>query len=122
MKTIDEIISNYEEYETFVEDRFGKRFCEFLTIDQIDQIGFTTTNLNHKPKEWTYNNVLKQLKEDAEFGLEKAQDQRGISSSLMYDVCVSWCKIIEKEDLILDYASYGIETFENILEFIGDKI
>lgn len=122
MKTIDEIISNYEEYETFVEDRFGKRFCEFLAIDQIDKIGFTTTNLNHKPKEWTYNNVLKQLKEDAEFGLEKAQDQRGISSSLMYDVCVSWCKIIEKEDLILDYASYGIETFENILEFIGDKI
>ena len=122
MKTIDEIISNYEEFETFVEDRFGKRFCEFLTIDQIEQIGFVTTNLNHKPKEWTYDNVLKQLKKDAEFGLEKAQDQRGISSALMYDVCVSWCKIIEKDDLILDYTSYGIETFENILEFIGDKI
>lgn len=121
MKTINEILDNYEEYATFLDDRFGKRLCEFLTIDQIEQIGFVTTNPNHKPKKWTYDNVLEQLKDDAEFGLEKAEAERGISSELMYEVCKSWCKVIEREDLILYYTDYGIETFENILEFIGEE-
>lgn len=121
MKTINEILDNYEDYRTELEDRFGRRFCKFLTLEQIDKIGFLTINTNHQPKEWTLNNVLEQLKEDAEFGLEKAEDERGISSSLMYEVCKSWCKIIGKEDLILEYDSYGIETFENILNYIKEN-
>lgn len=121
MKTINEILDNYEDYRTELEDRFGRRFCEFLTLGQIDRIGFSTNNANHQPKEWTLNNVIEQLKKDAEFGLEKAEDERGISSSLMYEVCKSWCKIIGKEDLILEYDSYGIETFENILNYIKEN-
>ena len=31
MKTINEVLDNYDEYKTFLEDRFGRRFCEFLT-------------------------------------------------------------------------------------------
>lgn len=121
MKTIDEILNNYKEYETFLEDRFGRRLCPFLTIDQMSKIGFS---LNEKltksfePKEWTYENVLLQLEEDAKFGLEKAEDMRGISSNLMYEVCKSWCKVIDKEDLIDEYYDYGISTFKSIINFI----
>ena len=62
--------------------------------------------------------MLLQLKDDAEFGLKKAENERGISSSLMYEVCNSCCKIIEREDLVEEYDNYGIDTFENILKFI----
>lgn len=34
MKKIEEIIDNYEKYETYLEDRFGIRFIDFLTSDQ----------------------------------------------------------------------------------------
>ena len=125
MKSIDEILNNYNEYETFLDDRFGKRFCKFLTAEQMDKIGFTLSEesrYNWKPKDWTYKNVLLQLKDDAEFGLEKAEDERGISSSLMYEVCKSWCKIIEREDLIEEYDNYGIDTFENIIRFVEGEI
>lgn len=40
MKTINEILSNYKEYKTFLDDRFGVRFCEFLTLEQMEAIGF----------------------------------------------------------------------------------
>lgn len=125
MKSIENILNNYSEYETFLEDRFGRRFCEFLTPEQMEKIGFRLDEErkdNWKPKEWTYENVLLQLKEDAEFGLEKAEGERGISSSLMYEVCKSWCKIIEREDLIEEYDNYGIDTFENIIRFVEGGI
>ena len=125
MKSIRGILDNYKDYETFLEDRFGKRFCKFLTIQQQGEIGFTLnaeSRDNWEPKDWTYENVLLQLKDDAEFGLEKAENERGISSSLMYEVCSSWCKIIEREDLVEEYDNYGIDTFKNILKFIEESI
>ena len=125
MKSIENILNNYSEYETFLEDRFGRRFCEFLTPEQMEKIGFRLDEErkdNWKPKEWTYENVLLQLKEDAEFGLEKAEGERDVSSSLMYEMCKSWCKIIEREDLIEEYDNYGIDTFENIIRFVEGEI
>ena len=125
MKSIENILNNYSEYETFLEDRFGRRFCEFLTPEQMEKIGFRLNEErkdNWKTKEWTYENVLLQLKEDAEFGLEKAEGERDVSSSLMYEMCKSWCKIIEREDLIEEYDNYGIDTFENIIRFVEGEI
>ena len=121
MKDLSEVLEHYEDYETCMGYRFGGRLCQFLTKEQIDKIGFVNENENHKPKEWTIENILHQLKEDAEFGLEKAETERGISSSLMYKVCGSWCKIINKEDLLIEYDNYGIETFKNILNFIKEN-
>ena len=120
MKTIDEVLENYETYETWPEDRFGRRLCGFLNIEQMKKIGFELEEgFTHTPKEWTLENILIQLKEDAEFGLEKAINQRGISSSMMYDVCSAWCDIIDKNELILaDEYVYGENTFRNILKYI----
>lgn len=41
MKTIEEILSNYEkEWATFLDDRFGSRLTQFLTEEQMESIGF----------------------------------------------------------------------------------
>lgn len=39
MKTIDQIIANYDDYRGFLEDRFGRRFLSFLTREQAEQVG-----------------------------------------------------------------------------------
>lgn len=116
MKTIEEIIKNYENYETSIEDRFGRRLCQFLTREQMVKIGFELgENVNHIPKEWTRENIINQLKSDVEFGFEKALDKRGISSSLMFSVVMSWNKVLEEglEDWDEDnYRYYGLPLFK----------
>ena len=116
MKTIEEIIKNYENYETSIEDRFGRRLCQFLTREQMVKIGFELGgNVDHIPKEWTRENIINQLKSDVEFGFEKALDKRGISSSLMFGVVMSWNKVLEEglEDWDEDnYRYYGLPLFK----------
>lgn len=116
MKTIEEIIKNYENYETSIEDRFGRRLCQFLTREQMVKIGFEIGgNVDHIPKEWTRENIINQLKSDVEFGFEKALDKRGISSSLMFSVVMSWNKVLEEglEDWDEDnYRYYGLPLFK----------
>ena len=88
MKTLDEIVNNYEEWSVFLDDRFGVRLAQFLTQEQLEKIGFkwNSDEPYPEPKEWTRENILVQLKEDVEFGFEKALDRRGISASLMFAV------------------------------------
>lgn len=116
MKSIEEIIKNYSEYETYLDDRFGSRFCDFLTEEQGKDIGFTVKEecVWKKPKKWTKQNVIRQLKRDIEFGIEKAEGQRGISSSLMFDVCKSWLKVLEDKEMLEkfeNYYDYGLNGF-----------
>lgn len=92
MKTLDEIVNNYEEWS--VDDRFGVRLAQFLTQEQLEKIGFKWNS--DEPKEWTRENILSQLKEDVEFGFEKALDKRGISASLMFAVVLRWNRVLEE--------------------------
>lgn len=118
MKTIEEILNNYKEWETFLDDRFGVRLCQFLTEEQMNSIGFSVNDEykgKHIVKEWTRENILEQLKSDVEFGFEKALDQRGISSGLMFDVVRKWNKVLEEglEDWDEEhYAMYGLPLFK----------
>ena len=118
MKTIKEVLNNYKDYETPIDDRFGVRFCQFLTAEQMEQIGFSLNadyKDQHKPQEWTRENILTQLEKDVEFGFEKALDKRGISSNLMFSVVNSWNKILEEglQDWDTDnYAQYGLPLFK----------
>lgn len=117
MKTIDEIIENYSEYEVFLDDRFGVRLCDFLTAEQAGKIGYKFKEeyaKEHKPKEWTEENVLKQLEEDIEFGWEKCQAERGISSELMTEVVRKWCKVLENGLEDIDYGWYGDNVFKTV--------
>lgn len=98
MKTLDEIVNNYEEWSVFLDDRFGVRLAQFLTQEQLEKIGFkwNSDEPYPEPKEWTRENILVQLKEDVEFGFEKALDRRGISASLMFAVVLGWNRVLEE--------------------------
>lgn len=108
---IDEI-----EHDKIIDQRFTKRFLDFVSVDEWEHYGFKFVGKGDipKPKEWTEENILAQLKEDVEFGIEKAENHRGISASLMYDVCRSWCAILENGLENMEYGWYGNKLFEAI--------
>lgn len=121
MKTIKEIIKNYYKYKTPIEDRLGKRFCQFLNDEQMKKLGFEYDLEEGQERlpviPFTEENVLKQLKEDLEFGIEKAVGHRGISAGLMHNVCLGWCAILENgldELYENDYGWYGDKLFKAI--------
>lgn len=124
MKTIQQILDNWKDYKGFLDDRFGKRFSSFLTEEQANAIGWRAKEGCEwpAPKEWTRENILEQLKDDVAFGFEKALDQRGISSSLMFEVVLKWNKVLEDglEDWDEDnYAQYGLPLFKATAEKYG---
>lgn len=77
MKTLQEVLNNYSGYRIVLDDRFGRRLCEFLTNEQAETIGFEfLCGYINTPKEWTQENIVAQLKEDLEFGWEKCCAER----------------------------------------------
>lgn len=117
MKTLNEILDNYKDYAVVLDDRFGSRLAKFLTEEQLEKIGFKYDGDEPypEPKEWTRENILVQLKEDVEFGFEKALDKRGISASLMFAVVLGCNRVLEEglEDYPEDnYAMYGLPLFK----------
>lgn len=118
MKTLQEIINNYKEWQMFLDDRFGARLCSFLTVEQTKAIGFEFKPeyaATHKPLPWTRENILAQLEKDVDFGFYKALDKRGISSNLMFEVVQRWNKVLEEglENFSEDnYAQYGLPLFK----------
>lgn len=127
MKTIEEVLQNYKDYEVPLDDRFGSRLCEFLTLQQMETLDFSYNDpekaKTHTPKAWTKENIPAQLKEDVEFGWEKACDERGISSSLMYEVVKSWCKVLENEFADFeDYEPYGKPLFKAVAKKYGWRL
>lgn len=124
MKTLNEILDNYKDYEIFLDDRFGVRLSQFLTKEQLEKIGFKWDSEEPypEPKEWTRENILAQLRKDVEFGFEKALDQRGISASLMFYVVLRWNQVLEEglEDYSEDnYPMYGLPLFKATAEKYG---
>ena len=120
MKTLEYVKNHIDEFErdNFFDERFTRRFLDFIEESEWEKFGFKRTGnfeKQHKPKEWTEENVLRQLKDDVDFGIEKALDHRGISSGLMAMVCLSWLDVLEDEDIDRDlYGWYGTELFKAI--------
>jgi hypothetical protein len=114
MKTLDQIAQEYKSQTLDGRDLY--RLAQFVPDERLSEFGLALDpdyNNEHKVVEFTRENVLKQLKEDVEFGFEKALDQRGISSSMMYQVVSMWNWILEEglEDFD-DYAQYGLPLFK----------
>lgn len=119
MKTLEQIVKEYKS-ET-LDGRDLNRLAEFLPFDMLKQFGITPSDEYNNQEKWdnevrkdfTRENILAQLKEDVEFGFEKALDQRGISAGLMYDVVRMWNWILEEglEDFD-DYPNYGLPLFK----------
>ena len=61
MKSKEEILSNYNDWATFLDDRFGSRLIQFLTEEEMATIGYTLKDEykgKHEPIEWTRENIL----------------------------------------------------------------
>lgn len=115
MLQLDYILNNWDKFETPIEDRLGRRLCQFLTIEQAKSIGWEIQEPNWQPKEFTKENIIEQLEKDVAFGFEKALNQRGISASLMYEVVRGWLFILEDplEDFD-EYPMYGLPLFKAV--------
>lgn len=114
MKTLEQIAENYKSQT--LDGRDLNRLVQFIPEDMLPKFGMELNDEwkgKHQAIEFTKENVLKQLKSDVEFGFEKALNQRGISSSLMYSVVQMWNWILEEglEDFD-SYAMYGLPLFK----------
>lgn len=123
MKTLEQIAQAYENKERefqCIDGRDQYRLADFIPFDLLPKFGITPNDEWNDKEKWdghikpfTRENVLAQLKEDVEFGFEKALNRRGISSSLMYNVVQMWNWILEEglEDFD-DYPMYGLPLFK----------
>lgn len=114
MKTLEQIKTQYK--SECLDGRDISRLGQFIKEDQFEDFGLVL-NEEYKGKHeiipFTKKNVLKQLKRDVAFGFEKALNQRGISSSLMYDVVKMWNWILEEGlENFNDYPMYGLPLFK----------
>lgn len=120
MLEIKDILANYDEkWQTPLEDRFGRRLAQFLTDEQSKQIGWKKPD-SYEVKAWTEQNVLAQLKDDVEFGWEKACNERGISASMMVDVVQKWCLVLGNGlKYADDYTDYGKAFLHEVDSYYG---
>lgn len=116
MKTLEQIASSYKS-ET-LDRRDLHRLSQFIPEEKLPEFGLELHEEyvgKHVAIEFTRENILKQLEKDVEFGFDKALSQRGISSSLMFEVVMMWNWILEEglEDFDRnDYAQYGLPLFK----------
>lgn len=116
MKTLQQIKEGYKSQALDVRDYH--RLAQFIPEAELGDFGITLKPEyigKHEHKEMTKEAILAQLRRDVEFGFEKALNQRGISSGLMFEVVRMWNWILEDgledypED---DYAQYGLPLFK----------
>ena len=123
MKSLDYVKNHIDEFEKddFVDRRFTRRFLQFIPTDEWETFGFRYTGTEpYVPKEWTEENILAQLREDVEFGYEKAMNERGISSELMAMVVEAWCNVLENGlDLDGNDGWYHIRQFITVAKHYG---
>lgn len=116
MKTLEEATKRKSEC---LDGRDLSRLVQFLPIERWGEIGASPKEgvdlSDFKPKEWTRENILEQLERDVAFGFEKALDQRGLSSSAMYQVIKMWMWVLDDDLQHSDgYAQYGLPLFKSV--------
>jgi len=98
-----------------IDGRDYGRLCDFFPVEDWEKLGFSLKEGGkpQKAKPFTKQNILKQLKHDLEFAFEKALNQRGISSSCMYEVIKMWMWVLEDPLQHFDeYAMYGLPLYK----------
>lgn len=114
MKTLEQVKKEYK--SKTIDGRDLSRLAQFIPEKELIDFGLELKEEykgSHTSIEFTKENILNQLKEDVEFGFEKALDQRGISAGMMYEVVSMWNWVLEDglEDFT-DYAQYGLPLFK----------
>jgi hypothetical protein len=116
MKTLNQIKEQYK--SKTIDGRDLHRLMQFIPENELKDFGIELKEEyigKHQHIQFTRENILKQLKEDVDFGFEKALDQRGISAGLMFAVVKMWNWVLEEglEDWDdNNYAMYGLPLFK----------
>lgn len=115
MLQLDYILNNWDKSNSLLGDMFGRRLCQFLTVEQAKSIDWEVLKQYHNPIEFTKQNVIKQLESDVAFGFKKALEKNLLISKLMFDVVKEWLFILEDplKDFD-DYSMYGLPLFKAI--------
>jgi len=113
-----EAVVNKDKTMQCLDGRDFSRLIMFFPSEDWIHFGFTVKEgeTPPAPQEWTRENILAQLKNDVDFGFEKALGKRGISASFMYEVVKMWMWVLEDKELLeLDeYAQYGLPLFKAV--------
>jgi hypothetical protein len=124
MKSFDDALAFVKDWNGAFDGRDKARFAAFVPFERCSEAGLEpqegmTAEQWGEVKPWTEEEVLKQLKDDAEFGLGKADGERGISSNCMFEVVNMWCHLLENGLEQDDYYGYGRVLFERVLSHYG---
>lgn len=121
MKTLEWVKKNAKNIsEDWIDQRFLKRVLDFIPVSEWEEFGYKfnpDAKTEYVTKEWTEENVLAQIKDDLEFGIEKAENHRGISASLMFDCVRCWCIVLENGLENTEYGWYGDALFKAVDEY-----
>lgn len=119
MKTIEQVM----QYPggsacNMLDGRDRSRLVDFApTLADIKGLRFELKDeAVHEPEPFTEENVRNHLLSDLEFAFDKARNQRGISSNLMFEVIRMWMWVLE--DPLYDehehYDDYGISFYKAV--------
>lgn len=113
MKTLEQIKELYK--SKCMDGRDIDRLVDFYPVSEWEHFGFKLKEgaTPPIPLAFTRENIISKLKDDVEFGFEKALNKRGISSSFMAEVVQMWNWILEEglEDFD-EYPMYGLPIFK----------
>ena len=114
MKTLEQVLQTFK--SNTLDGRDAGRLMQFVPESRLSEIGISLKEEfvgTHVEIPFTRDNILAQLEKDVAFGFEKALKQRGISSSLMYEVVMMWNSILEEGLEGFDnYPMYGLPLFK----------
>jgi hypothetical protein len=127
MKTLQQAKEEYKS-ECF-DGRDLSRLAKFIHEKDLSDFGIELKG-KYKGKwdrteyrEFTKENVLIQLQKDLDFAFEKAYNQRGISSSCMFEVIQMWSFILEDGvGNCYDYCNYGLPLYIAMSKKYGFEI
>lgn len=132
MKTQEQVIEAIKSGQTWPRDscamldaRDYSRVCDFFPVEQWGTFGFSPKEGAEiePPKEWAEDAILKALASDLEFAIGKAEDERGISSSLMFDVINMWLWILDDElSGSIEYSCYGMPLYRAVESKYGERL
>lgn len=115
MKTLEQIKAGY--ISQALDGRDITRLARFFPLEDLAHFELEVKNgVVHAPVPFTRENVLAALKNDVEFGFEKALSKRGISAGLMF-ICVQMWNWVLEEGLEsyneeTGYVQYGLPLFK----------
>ena len=125
MKTQKQVLSAVKNKELdrscceVIDSRDYSRLIDFFPASDWHHFGFGLKEGQDEPeiKAWTEAKILSELEEDLKFAIEKARNQRGISSSLMYEVIKMWLWILDDELAEkAEYEAYGWPLYRAVQE------